>query len=142
MAEIIGADFNIPGRNIAEMTILGLIIDDGVKDRGHRKTIYNPEYKYIGCSTAIQGEKVITVFNMTENNLQKINGNGNMENENLKCSKYAKSADTWSASVPFQDSTNFKNMTSGFGNQKSSNDDHSFMKRTSQSKKMTEKREN
>ncbi len=33
-------------------------------------------------------------------------------------------------------------MTSGFGNQKSTNDDHSFMKRTSQSKKMTEKREN
>ena len=51
------------------MTILGLIIDDGVKDRGHRKTIFNPEYRYIGCSSAIQGEKVITVFNMTENNL-------------------------------------------------------------------------
>ncbi len=42
MAQIIGADFNIAGRNIAEMTILGLIIDDGVKDRGHRKTIFNP----------------------------------------------------------------------------------------------------
>lgn len=30
MAEIIGADFNIEGRNNAEMTILSLIIDDGV----------------------------------------------------------------------------------------------------------------
>lgn len=55
MAEIIGADFNVPGRNIAEMTILGLIIDDGVKDRGHRKTIFNPEYRYIGCSSVTSG---------------------------------------------------------------------------------------
>ena len=42
MAEIIGADFNLDGRNIAEMTILGLIIDDGVKEKGHRNTIFNP----------------------------------------------------------------------------------------------------
>lgn len=42
MAEIIGADFLIKDRNNAEMTILGLIIDDGVADRGHRKTIFNP----------------------------------------------------------------------------------------------------
>lgn len=81
---------------------------------------------------------------MTENNLEKMSNsvNVNKENDNIKSSsKYSKSADSWSASVPFQDSTNFKNMTSGFGN-KSTNDDHSFMKKTSQSKKMTEKREN
>lgn len=42
MAEIIGADFVVKDRNNAEMTVLGLIIDDGVTDRGHRKTIFNP----------------------------------------------------------------------------------------------------
>lgn len=42
MAEIIGADFVLKDRNNAEMTVLGLIIDDGVVDRGHRKTIFNP----------------------------------------------------------------------------------------------------
>lgn len=55
MAEIIGADFNITGRNVPEMTILGLIIDDGVNDRGHRKTIFNPEYRYVGFSSVNQG---------------------------------------------------------------------------------------
>ena len=49
MAEIIGADFNLEDRNIAEMTVLSLIIDDGVSDRGHRKTIYNATYNYVGC---------------------------------------------------------------------------------------------
>jgi uncharacterized protein YkwD len=49
MAEIIGADFYLEGRNNAEMTVLGLIIDDGVPDRGHRKTIFNPDYHFIGC---------------------------------------------------------------------------------------------
>lgn len=55
MAELIGADFHYENRNHAEMTILGLIIDDGVSDRGHRKTIFNPTYKYVGCKSELQG---------------------------------------------------------------------------------------
>lgn len=51
MAEIIGADFYLEGRNHAEMTILGLIVDDGVADRGHRKTIFNPQYHFVGCKS-------------------------------------------------------------------------------------------
>lgn len=51
------------------MTILSLIIDDGVKDRGHRKTIFSPTYRYVGWSSGKQDEKNITVFNLTENNL-------------------------------------------------------------------------
>lgn len=54
------------------MTILSLIIDDGVKDRGHRKTIFSPTYKYVGWSTGKQEEKFVTIFNMTENNLEPI----------------------------------------------------------------------
>ena len=65
MAEIIGADFYLEGRNTAEMTVLGLIIDDGVTDRGHRKTIFNSQYSFVGCKSAIQKDKVITVFNLT-----------------------------------------------------------------------------
>jgi len=42
MVELIGADFIAQGRNNPELTILGLIIDYGVPDRGHRKTIFNP----------------------------------------------------------------------------------------------------
>jgi uncharacterized protein YkwD len=54
MAELIGADFDIKGRNSPLMTILGLIIDDGVKDRGHRKTIFSPTYRYVGWSSGRQ----------------------------------------------------------------------------------------
>ena len=55
MAELIGADFYFPDRNHAEMTILSLIIDDGVQDRGHRTTIFNPSYQYLGCKSETQG---------------------------------------------------------------------------------------
>jgi uncharacterized protein YkwD len=55
MAELIGADFYFPDRNHAEMTVLGLIIDDGVPDRGHRKTIFSSSYKHLGCKSQTQG---------------------------------------------------------------------------------------
>jgi hypothetical protein len=70
MAEIIGADFILKNRNNPEMTILGLIIDDGVADRGHRKTIFSTDYKFIGCKAEQQGDKLISVFNLTQNKLQ------------------------------------------------------------------------
>lgn len=70
MAEIIGADFDLEERNTAEMTILSLIIDDGVKDRGHRKTIFNPTYNYIGCAYGRKDEKIITVCTLTEKNME------------------------------------------------------------------------
>lgn len=59
------------------MTVLSLIIDDGVKDRGHRKTIFSSNYKYIGWSSGKQEEKCITVFNLTENNLETLFGGNN-----------------------------------------------------------------
>lgn len=90
MAELIGADFHYEARNHAEMTILGLIIDDGVSDRGHRKTIFSPTYKYVGCKSEVQGEKVITVFNLTENKLalrnQSASGSSILENTGLSIS--------------------------------------------------------
>lgn len=91
MAEIIGADFCLEDRNNAEMTILGLILDDGVADRGHRKTIFNPEYRYIGCKSEIQDDKVVTVFNMTENRLQ-IRGESNISQLRSSVSQVKSSA--------------------------------------------------
>lgn len=104
MAEIIGADFDIKDRNAAEMTILSLIIDDGVKDRGHRKTIFSPTYRYVGWSTGKQDQKNITVFNLTENNLQTFFG-GNT-NENSFCGVMP--SEVAKHQTPFRTSTNVK----------------------------------
>ncbi len=72
MAEIIGADFSIPNsqRKHPELTVLGLIIDDGVSSRGHRKAIFSPTYRYVGCQSGVQNDKIISVFNLAENSLK------------------------------------------------------------------------
>ena len=54
MSELIGSDFKFNGRNTPELTVLSLIIDDGVKDRGHRKTIFSNNYRYVGWSSGEQ----------------------------------------------------------------------------------------
>jgi len=60
--ENIGTDFKVEGRNHALQTVMGLIIDDGVSSRGHRKNIFSTDFKFVGCSSRVQGEKVITVI--------------------------------------------------------------------------------
>jgi hypothetical protein len=93
MAEIIGADFLIEGRNNAELTILALIIDDGVVERGHRRTIFNPNYRYMGCKAEVQNDKLISVFNFTESKLQLRNQDSCTDKNNFSaCSgvRYAK----------------------------------------------------
>ena len=49
--ENIGTDFKLKDRNIAENTVLGLVIDDGVKGRGHRHSIFDPDFAFYGSST-------------------------------------------------------------------------------------------
>jgi hypothetical protein len=39
------------GPNSADKIVLGLLIDDGVPDRGHRKSIMNGEFNQVGVST-------------------------------------------------------------------------------------------
>lgn len=47
------------------MMVLGLIVDDGISDRGHRNTIFNENYKYVGYAYQTQADKAISVFTIT-----------------------------------------------------------------------------
>jgi len=44
------------GKLSARMMVLGFIIDDGIPDRGHRKNIYNPEFRYAGVACGDHGK--------------------------------------------------------------------------------------
>lgn len=58
--ENIGTYFKLEGRNYAENTILWLVIDDGVVDRGHRNSVFDKEFKFYGSATRINNDKIIT----------------------------------------------------------------------------------
>ena len=66
--ENIGTDFKLNNRNYAENTVVGLVIDDGVSDRGHRLSIFDKDFAYFGSASRIQGDKVITVINYLSKN--------------------------------------------------------------------------
>lgn len=59
----LGTDFEVPGRNHALQTVTGLIIDDGVPSRGHRKNIFHDKYKYCGIYSVKVGDKLYTCIN-------------------------------------------------------------------------------
>lgn len=71
--ENIGTDFKLKDRNYAENTVVGLVIDDGVSDRGHRLSVFDPDFNYFGSATRVQGDKVITVINYLSRNWEPVN---------------------------------------------------------------------
>jgi uncharacterized protein YkwD len=70
MIELLGTTYIVEGKNSIELALLNLIIDDGVANRGHRKALFNKEYKYIGTSFIVNEEKIFSVITMSQANLE------------------------------------------------------------------------
>jgi uncharacterized protein YkwD len=42
----------VAGAETVRASLITLLIDDGINDRGHRRNILNPDWKYVGCHHA------------------------------------------------------------------------------------------
>lgn len=52
---------------------MGLIIDDGVSSRGHRKNILSDKYRYCGIYAVLKGDKYETCIDFHSENLKIVN---------------------------------------------------------------------
>jgi hypothetical protein len=55
------------GEETARMTVIQLVIDDGVSDRGHRKNLFNPDFRTAGAAIgAHRGYGSMTVVDLAD----------------------------------------------------------------------------
>lgn len=69
MIELLGNTYIIPQKNSIEIAIINLIVDDGVTNRGHRRALFNKDYKYIGADFVESNGKIFSVITLTQANL-------------------------------------------------------------------------
>lgn len=56
------------GSKTGQDVILSLLVDDGVKERGHRANLFKPDFKYVGIGCAPHREyEVVTIINYVGN---------------------------------------------------------------------------
>lgn len=70
MIELLGTTHLIPHKNSIEIAIINLIVDDGVTNRGHRRALFNKDYRYIGAAFVESEGKVFSVIALTQTNLE------------------------------------------------------------------------
>jgi hypothetical protein len=70
MIELLGTTYLAEDKNCIELALLNLIIDDGVPNRGHRKALFNKEYRYIGAAFSTTADKIYSVIAMSQADLE------------------------------------------------------------------------
>lgn len=50
-------------------TIISLIIDDGVSDRGHRSSVFSSEFRYVGIGVGQTNKHYLVVLDYASENL-------------------------------------------------------------------------
>lgn len=55
------------------VAVVNLIIDDGVKDRGHRKSIFSTDFSFAGIGME-EGSTVVVVIDYSSHNLEPKSG--------------------------------------------------------------------
>lgn len=71
IGENVAQEFSYEGRDHALEAVVSLIIDDGVSDRGHRKSIFDEKFNYFGAACRENSEKLyLVVINYASDNLK------------------------------------------------------------------------
>ena len=70
IGENIAQEITSVRRNHGLETVVSLIVDDGVYDRGHRKSLFTREFRYVGISTQRGPSHYFTVINLSSQNMR------------------------------------------------------------------------
>lgn len=69
-----GFSFPYIGQDHALETVIGLIVDDGVRNRHHRSFIFSDSLKFMGAASKRSRHLIVTVIDYSSEDLSEVTG--------------------------------------------------------------------